>query len=57
MATSSIFADFSIKDKKTVESFVDALEKSYNDSLKNPVERKVIPAADKKLIEKFLGKK
>ncbi len=28
MATSSIFANFSIKDSKTAEAFVDALERS-----------------------------
>lgn len=28
MATSSIFADFSIKNTKTAEAFVDALDKS-----------------------------
>ena len=30
MATSSIFANFDIKDKETAENFVDALDKSSN---------------------------
>lgn len=30
MATSSIFANFDIKDKKTAEAFVEALDKSAN---------------------------
>lgn len=35
MATSSIFADFSIRDKKSVRSFVLALEASSKDRRKN----------------------
>ena len=35
MATSSIFADFDIREPEKAAAFVDALEASYQDSLKH----------------------
>lgn len=40
MATSSIFASFDINDPQKAAAFVNALDKSYRDSLKHPVKHK-----------------
>ena len=40
MATSSIFASFDIDDPVKATAFVDALDRSYRDSLKRPVKHR-----------------
>ena len=55
MATSSIFASFNIKDKKTAEAFVDALEASAKDPKRERTTPASVRLTDKKAIaEMFL---
>lgn len=58
MATSSIFADFSIKDKKTAENFFSALEKSEK-MVKNEKQKEVdyCSISDPKQIRELINKR
>lgn len=47
MATSSIFASFDIRDKKTANAFVNALEASVNETAWKPVAPIKPPLTDK----------
>ena len=57
MATSSIFANFSIKDKKTAEKFVDALEQSANDPERTPTSANSVHVSDKDKILKLFAQR
>lgn len=60
MATSSIFADFSIYDKEKAEAFVDALDRSANGPKwepKGPVSRTVTDPAEIRAIAKQILEK
>lgn len=57
MATSSIFANFDIKDKKTAERFVEALEESAHDPAWKPVAPIDSPLTDKDTIRALLAKR
>lgn len=56
MATSSIFASFDIKDKKTAAAFVDALEKSANGPAWKPRRPVKAPLTDPDVIRKLVEK-
>lgn len=56
MATSSIFADFSIKDKKTARAFVRALEASAKDPFPMPKEKTWRLVTEPEEVKKFFGK-
>jgi len=56
MATSSIFADFSIKDKKTARAFVKALEESEKDRFQMPKKKNWRIISDSKEIKLNLSK-
>ncbi len=56
MATSSIFTDFSIKDKKTAKAFVKALEES-NAAQRSEAEIDHTILLDSSAIKKRFGKK
>lgn len=57
MATSSIFANFSINDSKTAESFVEAIEQSKNEN--NTVQNNSLSEylTDKSKIKEFFRKR
>ena len=57
MATSSIFANFSIKDKKTAEKFVDALEQSANDPERIPTNANSVHVSDRDKILKLFAQR
>lgn len=57
MATSSIFANFDIRDKKTAERFVEALDESAHDPAWNPVAPIDPPLTDKDAIRALLAKR
>ena len=57
MATSSIFANFSIKDKKTAEKFVDALEQSASDPERTPTNANSVHVSDKDKILKLFAQR
>lgn len=57
MATSSIFASFDIKDKKTAEAFVEALDKSAKESAWKPSKPVDPPLTDPKAIRVLFGKR
>ncbi len=57
MDTSSIFADFSIKDKKTAEAFVKALEQSAKDVGRETAPPDSVHITDKDEILKFFAKR
>lgn len=57
MATSSIFANFSIKDKKTAEKFVEALEQSANDPERTPTTLNSVHISDKDKILKLFAQR
>ncbi len=52
MATSSIFADLSIKDKETAKAFVEALEASAKDRRPRSRKTKAVFLTDSKEIKK-----
>lgn len=56
MATSSIFASFNIKDSKTAEAFVAALDASANDPKRTPEAPTPHVMTDKKQILEFFSK-
>lgn len=56
MATSSIFANFSIKDKKTAEKFVEALEQSASDPERTPTTPNSVHISDKEEILKLFAR-
>lgn len=57
MATSSIFANFSIKDKTTAEKFVEALEQSANDPERTPTTPNSVHISDKDKILKLFAQR
>jgi hypothetical protein len=57
MATSSIFASFDIRSKKTAENFVEALDKSANDSEWKPIVPVIPIITDKDDIRKLWTKR
>ena len=57
MPTSSVFADFSIKDKETAERFVYALEKSELESRSNPIRSSTSTVTDPAAIRSLLNKR
>lgn len=57
MATSSIFANFSISDRRTAEAFVTALDASANDPKREPVAPVDPPLTDHAAIRAFLDKR
>lgn len=57
MATSSIFANFNIKDSKTAEAFVEAMEKSATEPKIIPAEPAPVYLTDKKKILEFFSKR
>ncbi len=57
MATSSIFANFNITDKKTAEAFVAALDASAHDPKRKPVAPVDPPLTDHAAIRAFLAKR
>lgn len=57
MATSSIFASFDIKDKKTAEAFVEALDKSANGPDWKPSKPVEPPITDKNKIKALFAKR
>ncbi len=57
MATSSIFANFNITDKKTAEAFVAALDASAHDPRRKPVGPVKPPLTDHAAIKAFLAKR
>lgn len=57
MATSSIFANFDIKDKKTAKRFVDALESSAHAPAWKPVTPVKPPLTDKEEIKALWTKR
>ncbi len=57
MATSSIFSNVKIKDAKSAESFVHALEQSERESAKKPAKTVKPPLTDIEAIRKLMEKK
>ena len=57
MATSSIFANFNITDKKTAEDFVAALDASAHDPKREPVSSEKPPLTDHAAIRAFMAKR
>ena len=57
MATSSIFANFNISDRKTAEAFVAALDASANDPKRKPDISLAPPLTDHAGIRAFLDKR
>ncbi len=57
MATSSIFANFDIRDKKTAERFVEALEESVHEQAWKPIAPIDPPLTDKDAIRALLAKR
>ncbi len=57
MATSSIFTNFNITDKKTAEAFVTALDASAHDPKRKPVASVKPPLTDHAAIKAFLAKR
>lgn len=57
MATSSIFANFNITDKKTAEAFVAALDASAHDPKREPAAPVKSPLTDHAAIRAFLAKR
>lgn len=57
MATSSIFANFDIEDKKTAERFAEALEESAHDPVWEPVAPIAPPLTDQDAIRALLAKR
>lgn len=57
MATSSIFANFNITDKKTAEAYVAALDASTHDPKRKPVAPVKPPLTDHAAIKEFLAKR
>ncbi len=57
MATSSIFANFDITDKKAAEAFVSALDASAHDPKREPVAPVKPPLTDHVAIKAFLAKR
>lgn len=57
MATSSIFANFNITDKKNAEAFVAALDASAHDPKRKPVAPVNPPLTDHAAIKAFLAKR
>ena len=57
MATSSIFANFILKDKETAERFAEALDQSTHDPAWKPVAPIDPPLTDKEAIRALLAKR
>ena len=57
MATSSIFANFNITDKKNAEAFVAALDASAHDPKRKPVTPLKPPLTDHAAIRAFLDRR
>ena len=57
MATSSIFANFDIRDKKTAENFVSALDASAHETAWQPIAHVQPPLTDKDAIRILWAKR
>jgi hypothetical protein len=57
MATSSIFANLNITDKKTAEAFVAALDASAHEPVREPVTSVKPPLTDHAAIREFMEKR